>query len=54
MFTGALAARYLKGDPIENSIKYAQGAAALHISRPENERKEITPKNILDFISSYT
>ena len=52
MFTGALAARYLKGDPIENAIKYAQGAAALHISRPENERKEITPKNILDFISS--
>ena len=52
MFIGALAARYLQGDPIESALKYAQGAAALHISRPENERKEITPKNISDFISS--
>ena len=52
MFIGALAARYLQGDPIESALKYAQAAAALHISRPENERKEITPKNISDFISS--
>ena len=52
MFIGALAARYLEGDQIESALKYAQGAAALHISRPENERKEITPKNISDFISS--
>ena len=52
MFIGALAARYLQGDPNESALKYAQAAAALHISRPENERKEITPKNISDFISS--
>jgi ribokinase len=50
MFIGALAARYLEGDPIESALKYAQGAAALHISKPENERKEITPKKISDFI----
>ena len=52
MFIGALAARYLQGEPTESALKYAQAAAALHISRPENERKEITPKNISDFISS--
>ena len=52
MFIGALAARYLEGDPIESALKYAQGAAALHISRPENERKEITPKKVSDFIRS--
>ena len=54
MFIGALAARYLEGDPIESALKYAQGAAALHISRPENERKEITPKKVSDFIRSYS
>ena len=52
MFIGALAARYLEGNPIESALEYAQGAAALHISRPENERKEITPKKISDFITS--
>ena len=52
MFIGALAARYLEGDPIESALKYAQGAAALHISKPENERKEITPKKVSDFIRS--
>ena len=52
MFIGALAARYLQGDTTESALKYAQAAAALHISRPENERKEITPKIISDFISS--
>lgn len=52
MFIGALAARYLEGNPMESALEYAQGAAALHISRPENERKEITPKKISDFITS--
>jgi ribokinase len=52
MFIGALAARYLEGDSMESALEYAQGAAALHISRPENEREEITPKKISDFIRS--
>ena len=52
MFIGALAARCLEGDSMESALEYAQGAAALHISRPENEREEITPKKISDFIRS--
>jgi len=37
---------------MESALEYAQGAAALHISRPENEKEEITPKKISDFIRS--
>ena len=49
MFAGALAARVLSGDPIEQAIRYAQGAAALHISSPLETRGTITPDQVLAF-----
>ena len=49
MFAGALAARVLSGDPIEQAIRYAQGAAALHISSPLETRGAITPDQVLAF-----
>ena len=49
MFAGALAARVLSGYPIEQAIRYAQGAAALHISSPLETRGAITPDQVLAF-----
>ena len=50
MFIGALAARYLAGDTMEDAIVYAQAAAALYISRAEGERADITPRTVIDFM----
>ena len=41
MFIGALAARYLIGDTMENALVYAQAAAALFISRAEEEEQAL-------------
>jgi len=50
MFIGALAARYLIGDTMENALVYAQAAAALFISRAEEERAGITQRTVIDFM----
>ena len=52
MFAGALAARVLSGDVMEQAIRYAQGAAALHISSPLKTRCTITPDQVLAFTNA--
>ena len=52
MFIGALAARYLIGDTMENALVYAQAAAALFISKAEEERAGITQRAVIDFLEN--
>ena len=52
MFIGALAARYLIGDTMENALVYAQAAAALFISKAEEERAGITQRAVIDFMEN--
>ena len=52
MFIGALAARYLIGDSMENALVYAQAAAALFISKAEEERAGITQRAVIDFMEN--
>ena len=52
MFIGALAARYLIGDTMENALIYAQAAAALFISRAEEERAGINQRAVTDFMEN--
>ena len=52
MFIGALAARYLIGDTMENALVYSQAAAALFISRAEEERAGINQRAVTDFMEN--
>ena len=52
MFIGALAARYLIGETMENALVYAQAAAALFISRSEEERASINQRAVIDFMEN--
>ena len=52
MFIGALAARYLIGETIENALVYAQAAAALFISRAEEKRAGINQRAVIDFMEN--
>jgi len=52
MFIGALAARYLIGDTMENALVYSQAAAALFISRAEEERACINQRAVTDFMEN--
>ena len=52
MFIGALAARYLIGDTMENALVYAQAAAALFISRAEEKRAGINQRAVIDFMEN--
>lgn len=52
MFIGALAARYLIGDTMENALVYSQAAAALFISRAEEERAGINQSAVTDFMEN--
>ena len=42
-FVGALAARLAMGSGMDDALRYAQAAAALHVSRGPEERAAITP-----------
>ncbi|MGB1752717.1 MAG: PfkB family carbohydrate kinase [Paracoccaceae bacterium] len=52
MFAGALAARHLMGQSMEDATHYAQAAAALHISSPLETRSTITPEQVLAFMDT--
>ncbi|MEK9641531.1 MAG: PfkB family carbohydrate kinase [Paracoccaceae bacterium] len=52
MFSGALAARHLMGQSMEDATHYAQAAAALHISSPLETRSTITPEQVLAFMDT--
>ncbi len=46
-FVGALAARLVAGEPLGSAAEYAQAAAALHVARPVEARRDITPADVL-------
>ena len=50
MFIGALAARTLETNSIERSLRYAQAAAALHVSTDIGYRHCITPGKVQAFL----
>jgi ribokinase len=45
-FTGALAARIAAGDDLQPACRFAQAAAALHVSTPPDHRAAITPAQV--------
>ncbi len=51
MLCGALAARLVDDQPLENALKFAQAAAALHVSTPVERRAQITPEQVSRFQS---
>jgi len=46
VFVGALAARLADLDPLEEALRYANAAAALHVSTPEDARDAIGPGDV--------
>ena len=51
MFVGSLAASRLNGYSFDDSINYAQAAAALHVSTKVDERDQISQKDVIKFIN---
>ncbi len=51
MFCGALAAQLAVGQPLEDALKFAQAAAALHVSTPVEDRAAITLAQVTRFQS---
>lgn len=45
-FVGALAARLAHGDELDTALRYANAAAALHVSTPEDTRDRIAPDDV--------
>ncbi len=50
VFVGALASRLAAGTALEAAIRYAQAAAALHVSTPVNARLSIGPAQVHDLL----
>lgn len=46
MFVGALAARLAHDAPLEDALHYANAAAAIHVSTPEDQRDAISPADV--------
>lgn len=46
VFTGALAARIAAGETIEEALRYANAAAALHVGTPAGEREGVGPEDV--------
>jgi ribokinase len=46
VFVGALAARLASGDDLEEALRYANAAAALHVGTPEAERDAVGPEQV--------
>ena len=51
-FTGALAARLDTGEALEAALRFAQGAAALHVSTPPDARAGIGPGDVEALLGS--
>ena len=49
-FIGSLAAKRLKGKSLETALEYAQAAAALHVSTPLEERTNLSPNDVVQFL----
>ena len=52
MFVGALAAQVVAGEDIKIAIRFAQAAAALHISTPLVRRASINAAQVVDFLAA--
>ncbi len=53
-FIGGLAARLAAGDGLQVACAFAQGAAALHVATPIDERAAITPVNVRAFLTAQS
>lgn len=51
MFVGALAAQVALGSSITDALPFAQAAAALHVSRPVDDRDALAPDGVRAFMS---
>ncbi|WP_299767809.1 PfkB family carbohydrate kinase [uncultured Tateyamaria sp.] len=49
MFVGALAAQVAVGTSMSDAIAFAQAVAALHVSKPVDQRNSITPNTVQAF-----
>jgi ribokinase len=47
VFAGAMAARLAHGSPLEQALRYANAAAALHVGGAESARDEIGPADVV-------
>lgn len=50
-FVGALAARLCDGADLQEACRFAQAAAALHVSTPVVERSKVTPADVTAFLA---
>ena len=50
-FTGALAARLAKGDALPEALRFAQGAAALTVATPPDQRADLSEARVRAFLS---
>ena len=50
MFVGALAGQVVSGTTMADSIRFAQAAAALHVSYQLEQRKYLTPQSVKTFL----
>jgi ribokinase len=46
VFVGALGVRLAAGEPLAEALRYANAAAALHVSTPEAERDALGPADV--------
>ena len=51
VFVGALAARLCDGTILQEACRFAQAAAALHVSTPVSERSRVTPADVRAFLA---
>ena len=52
VFVGALAARLAGGSPLPDALRYANAAAALHVSLDEADKSAVNPQNVTSFLDN--
>jgi ribokinase len=53
VFVGALAARVADAAPLQEALRYANAAAALHVGTPESERDDLGPAAVRALLSAH-
>lgn len=51
VFVGALCARLVVDEPLEDALRYAQAAAALYVSAPAASRSDIRREDVMRFLN---
>jgi ribokinase len=50
-FVGALSARWASGTPLPEAVRFANAAAALFVSTPIEEKRSVTPDDVMRLLS---